>query len=371
MSNENMQASVLLAAMPEGIGDLTYASAEWVAAADEAMSAVAAEKAAGLSEIDSFTLCVVAHNAPAYLHSGSVLAWHARFNGSSVSIFPEALPTEECSYKIEGDHSILSNLARIQYHGKDPAMVMTAKDRLGKLSKWVSHGGMPEHQVLTSVLHSFHDAMAPRTMPRFVFMTPEWVNSTRYILSTRATSEKYAHGIRDLVYTFSEEFTDTPHYGFPDGSHGGFWAHFDHGRVTVGAGPLPGELEPADKLTKGVYTPIVPVGRTVNVVMTEEEQEESAEYNQTAFRFDKEKMCRPVTKSSPSGKGDEMPVELARIFMPLHDELSKRTSGELPSDYDPAIKEAWAKPLKFDRDPDYDVSWVRYDQFDIYGNPVK
>ena len=85
-------------------------------------------------------------------------------------------------------------------------------------------------------------------------MTPEWVASARHILSERAASAKYAHGIKDVVYTFSEEFTETPRYAFPDGSHGGFWVRCDHGAITVGAGPLPEELGPADGLTKGPYS---------------------------------------------------------------------------------------------------------------------
>ena len=73
-------------------------------------------------------------------------------------------------------------------------------------------------------------------------------------------------------------------------------------------------------------------------------------------------------KSSPSGKG-EMPIELARVFAPLHDELSKRTSGELPADFDESIQDSWKLPQAFDRNPGYDVSWLRYDQVDIYGEP--
>lgn len=53
----------------------------------------------------------------------------------------------------------------------------------------------------------------------------------------------------------------------------------------------------------------------------------------------------------------------------LHDELSKRTSGELPSDFDKSIKPEWATPQGFDRHPDYDPSWILYDQVDIYGKP--
>jgi hypothetical protein len=232
------------------------------------------------------------------------------------------------------------------------------------------HGKMPEHGVLNAVLHCFFDAMAERTMPRFIWMTPEWTCIARHILSTRAASEEYSDGIKDVVYTFSEEWTDTPRYAFPDGSHGGFWVHCAYGQITVGAGPLPEALEPADALTKGIYTSVVPLGRTVNAAMTDEDKTEQDAYSKSAFQKDEKTNQRPVTQSSPSGKG-AMPEALRRIFAPLHDELSKRTSGELPSDYDPAIKSEWAKPLNFDRDESYDPSWVCYDQFDIYGDYLK
>lgn len=368
MNGQSGHVSALLAAMADGIGDLAYASSEWVETAGEVLTKVVTNYGAGLSDLGKISLCVVAHNPPAYLRCGALLAWHARFDGSSVEVDQGELSTDACDFKMEGDHSILSNLARIQHHGKDPAITTVVCERLKKLSRWKVHGEMPEHDVLGAVLRSFHDIMAERTMPRFIWMTPEWVCIARYILSTRAASEKYTDGIKDLVYTFSEEFTDTPGYAFPDGSHGGFWVRCAYGRITVGAGPLPEELEPADMLTKGMYAPVVPVGRTVNVVMTEADQEEQAAYNASAFRFDKKANRRPVTQSSPSGKGD-MPPELARIFMPLHDELSKRTSGELPSDYDPTIKTEWAKSLGFDRDAGYDPTWLRYDLFNIYSEP--
>jgi len=369
MSNESARASVVLAAMANGIGDLTYASPEWVVAAGEVLRATAAKYADGLTNLGAFTLCEVAHNPPAYMHCGPSLAWHTKFNGSTVKVHEGELPDEECDFKMQGDHSIMSNLARIQYHGKDPKIVAAAKERLFKLSRWELHGKMSEHKVLDAVTRSVHDALAVRTMPRFVFMSPEWVSSARHVVSTRAASEKYADGIKDTVFTFSEEFTDTPQYAFPDGSHGGFWVHCDHGIISVGAGPLPKELEPADALTKGMYTPVVPVGRTVNSAMTEEEQAEQAEYSKTAFRYDKEANRRPVDQSSPSGKG-AMPDALSRIMVVLHDELSKRTSGELPADYDQTIKPQWAAPQGFDRRADYDGSWLRYDRVDIYGEPL-
>jgi hypothetical protein len=360
-------ASALLAVMADGIGDLTFASEEWVDAARETLEAEVAKHSEGLADLGTFTMCEVGHNAPAYLHCGSKLAWWAKFDNAAVEVGSGELANDECDFKLEGDHSVISNFARIQYHGSDPALVSAAQERLTKLSRWEMNGSAPDHAVLGVVLSSLHDTMAGRTMPRFTFMTPEWVSSARHILSTRAQSEKYRDAIKDVVYTFSEEFTDTPKYAFPDGRHGGFWVHCNHGRITVGAGPLPEQYGPADHLTKGAYTPVVPVGRTVNAAMTEDEQAEQGEYSKAAFRFDKEAGKRPVDQSSPSGKGP-MPPELGRVFVPLHDELSKRTSGELPCDFDNSLKPEWSAPPNFDRDEGYDASWLRYDQVDIYGN---
>ena len=360
--------SVVLAAMADGIGDLTFASEEWVAQAGQVLGAAVEKHAGGLADLGRITLCEVAHNPPAYLHAGASLAWHAHFGGPSVSVHAGELSPEACDLKIQGDHSIMSNLGRIRFHGRDPKVVAAAQARLQKLSRWEIDGSVPEHPALAAVLRSLHDAMAERTMPRFVWMTPEWVSCARHIVSTRAASEKYADGIKNIVYAFAEEFTDTPRYAFPDGAHGGFWIRCDHGEVTVGAGPLPEGLQPADTLTKGVYTPVVPVGRTVNAAMTDPEKAEQADYTRAAFRREESTGEPPVSQTSPSGKGP-MPRELARILVPLHDELSKRTSGELPADYDLDVKPAWALPLSFDRDAGYDPSWLRYDEFDIYGEP--
>ncbi|MDA0791697.1 MAG: hypothetical protein O2780_19850 [Proteobacteria bacterium] len=365
MAGNNI-SSDLLAAMADGIGEVAFASEDWVKEATEVLEAAVRTHAVGLADVGQFTLCEVGHNAPAWLHCGPKLAWHAKFDGASVQVGSGELGEDECDLKIQGDHSIISNLARIQYHNRDPKVVASAQARLQKLSRWEFSGKMPEHQVLMSVLRTLHDAMAPRTLPRFVFMTPEWVSSARHIVSTRA--EKYRDQLTNVVYKFSEEFTDTPKYAFPDGSHGGFWVHCNHGSVTVGAGPLPKELEPADTLTKGAYTPVVPVGRTVNAAMTDEEKQEQEAYSKAAFRFDKEAGKRPVDQTQPSGKGPMGP-ELGRVMMVLHDELSRRTAGDIPSDYDDSVKPQWSEPQGFDRPEGYDKTWLKYDQFDIYGNP--
>ena len=52
----------------------------------------------------------------------------------------------------------------------------------------------------------------------------------------------------------------------------------------------------------------------------------------------------------------------------LHDELSKRTAGDLPGDYDESIKSEWATPNQFDRPDGYDKSWLKYNEVDIFGN---
>ncbi len=360
--------SVVLSAMADGIGDLTFASEEWVAAADEALAMAVARHAGSLADLGRFSLCEVAHNPPAYLHAGGSLAWHVHFNGANVTAHVGELCLEACDLKVQGDHSIMSNLGRIGLRSRDPAIVSAAQARLQKLSRWQVDGNVPQHPVLGAVLRSLHDAMAPRTMPRFVWMTPEWVSCARHIVTTRAASQKYADGIKDVDYTFAEEFTNTPRYAFPDGAHGGFWVRCDHGEVTVGAGPLPEELQPADALTKGIYTPVVPPGRTVNAAMTDADKEVQAAYIKTAFRRDKATGNLPVAQTSPSGKGP-MPPELARVLMTLHDELSRRTSGELPADYELDVRPQWSDPQRFDRDPNYDPSWLCYDEVDIYGEP--
>ncbi|MCY3811419.1 MAG: hypothetical protein OXH15_06465 [Gammaproteobacteria bacterium] len=359
--------SLLLAAMADGVGDLTFASAEWVRHAGDALAVAVEKHGSGLADLDAFTFCEVAHNPPAYLAVGGPLAWHARFEGAEVTVATGELAANACDLKVEADHSIMSNLARLEYQGRNPVVVAAARQRLMKLTRIEMHGELPSHPVLGVVLRDLHDAMAPRTMPRFVFMTPEWVSSAREILTARATSAKYADGIKEVVYTFSEEFTDTPEYAFPDGSHGGFWVHVNHGQITVGAGPLPTEHEPADHLTKGVYTPVVPVGRTVNAAVTDADKAEQATYSKAAFRRDSASGAFPVQQTSPSGRGP-MPDDLGRVFLPLHDELSKRTSGELPADFDESIRDEWATPQHFDRRPDYDPSWLNYDEVDIYGN---
>lgn len=353
--------------MASGIGDLTFGTKEWVEFAKVVLNEEIERGASALADLETFTVCEVGHNPPAYLNIGGALSWYAKFKGASVEVGVGELKASECDFKIEADHSILSNIARIQYEGSDPAEVAEVTTRFQKLSKWKIEGQMPDHPGLQKVLGAFHDRAGARTMPRFVFMTPEWVTIARHLLTTRANSQKYASDLKDVSFTFSEEFTDTPAYAFPDGAHGGFWVHVDKGEITVGAGPLPKELEPADFLTKGLYAPIVPVGRTVVAAMNEEDLSAQEAYRKVALRYDKVVGAHPVNQSSPSGKG-EMPKALARVFMPLHDEISKRTSGELPSDFDDSIKAEWATPQSFDRRSDYDATWVNYGRFDIYGN---
>ena len=198
-------SSDLLAAMADGIGDLTFSSAEWVDVARQTLQEIVDPYASSLSGLSHFTLCEVAHNPPAYLQGGALLAWHARFTGAEVEVDLGELSKNECDFKISGDHSIISNLARLQYHGRDPETISRARERLLKLSRWEIHGELVDNPLLSSILRRFHDRMATRTMPRFVFMTPEWVSTARHILSTRATSEKYADGIKNVEFIFSEE----------------------------------------------------------------------------------------------------------------------------------------------------------------------
>jgi len=367
MTMANGQESALLAAMPPGIGDLTFAAPEWVDAARETLTQAAAQHADALADLGTFTICEVSHNAPAWLRSGSKLAWWLRFEGASVTMECGELDSADCDYKAQGDHGLMSIMARISSTGNDPATVAAAQARITAIARSQIDGEIKNHLGLYTMLGTLHDKMAPRTMARFVFMTPEWVANARHLLTTRANSEKHSADLSSVNYTFSEQFTDTPGYAFPDGSDAGFWVRCFNGLITVGAGPLPETMGSADNLTLGMYTPVLPIGRSVNAGATEADQREQEAYISSALGFDKNLGRRPVEQTSPTGK--EMPKALARVFAPLHDELAKRTTGELPSDYDDSIKATWAKPNRFDRDPGYDSSWLLYDKVDIYGNP--
>lgn len=355
----NTRVSAVLATMAEGVGDLSFATPEWVAAAQEALTAAVAKHADGLKDLGEFTLCEVAHNPPAYLHAGAKLAWYVKFDGSKVEAHTGELSADQCDLKIEGDHSIMSNLGRIQYHGNDPTVVAKAQARLGKLSRWEISGSMPDHPVLRAVLRSLHDTMAVRTLPRFVWMSPEWVETARRLLSARA--EEFADGIEDVEYLFNEVFTDPPAFAFPGGEDSGFWVHCSHGEITVGYGRSPAELGTPDYMNELLYTPIVPVGRTVNAAMTDDDKAGQGAYSAAALAG--------IDLGPGKTVGAQMPPGLGRVFGNLHDDLSLRSSGELPSDYDKSVRKEWATPYEFDRDPGYDASWLLYDKFDIYGNP--
>ena len=368
MNYGNETSSTLLAAMADGIGDLTFASEEWVQATAQVLRIEVERRSSQLKDLGSFSICEVAHNAPAWMHVGNKLAWHAQFQNDSVTVSSGELPTEECDLKIEGDHSLMSNLACIQHSNRDPKVVLAAQARLLRVGNWTAHGDAPTHTGLARTLRSLHDIMAERTMPRFAWMSPEWVSLARHIVSTRATSEKYRDGLADVVFTFAEEFVNPPKYAFPNGASGGFWVHCDHGLITVGSGSLPERLAPADFQNLGEYIPVVQVGRTVNAALTQEEKEEQVAYSRTAFRVDIKGGEKPYIEQKTSDK--QMPAELGRVMMVLHDELSMRTSGELPVDYEVDIREQWQTQPRFDRHPDYDPSWLKYDEFDIYGNPL-
>ena len=369
MTIANGTVSVLTAAMPDSIGDLTFASKEWVDAAQVLLTQETRAFAEELKGVPRHSFSQVAHNAPQFLHVGNTLAYTVIFENGGATILNEELPDDECDMKMSGDHSLMSNMARLVFSGKDPKVTNAARMRLFGLGRFQMYGQQPGDTVLHAIWSRVNDAMAVRTMPRFVFMTPEWVSNARAVLTARATSEKYAEAIRNVDFTFSEEFTDTPKYAFPDGSHGGFWVRCRKGRLTVGAGPLDVENGEADHLTKGMYEPVVPVGRTVNANLTDEEKAEVQQYSTQAFKYNKELDRRPVDQTQPSGKGP-MPEDLGIVFLPLHDELSKRTAGDLPSDYQTPQSQAWGTPQSFDRHPDYDPNLLRYDEVDIYGNPL-
>jgi len=389
--------SPALAASPPGIGDLCFLSPEWVHAYRIAAMAAVAKNAAGLQDLGQFTYCRVGHNPPwhsspygeAYKSQitpytapekgpgrqvyGNKLAMWMRFKGGTVEVHPGELPASECDFKVQGDHGVMSRLARVLHGGVDPRVTAAAHAQLIPQSKWVKDGKFSEHKVLVAILTQIHDAMAPRTIPRAVWMTPDWASFAREIITTRANHpdlQKNSKGEvfqKDFEFIFSEEFTNPPRYASPDGSSGGFWVVFKHGQVTVGCGALPAEYGEPDMLTKGQYIPILGGGRTVNAALNKEEQAMVAEHSKkTPPIFNGQRTMiavQKVKKGSP-----QMPMPMGLCMLPLHDELSLRSSGEIPSDFDPNVQDRGAPP--FDRSPEYQGTWLRYDQVDVYGQPL-
>ena len=107
--------SSLLSVMAEGIGEMPYASAEWVEAAGVAFEAAVKLHADELKHLEPFTMCEVAHNAPAYLHAGATYAWWVEFDGANVEVGVGELTSSECDYKIVGD---LINMQRGKTQGQ-------------------------------------------------------------------------------------------------------------------------------------------------------------------------------------------------------------------------------------------------------------
>lgn len=120
-------------------------------------------------------------------------------------------------------------------------------------------------------------------------------------------------------------------------------------------------------LTKAQFIPICPGGRTVNAALSNEEQalvaERSAKMPREFGGFPTFTAAGRVKKGS-----GQMPAALSLCLLPMHDELSLRSSGEVPSDFDPRIDDGGAPP--FDRSPEYVQTWLRYDQVDVYGQPL-
>ena len=67
-----------------------------------------------------------------------------------------------------------------------------------------------------------------------------------------------------------------------------------------------------------------------------------------------------------------MPPSLQGIMSVFHDELSKRSTNCMPSDFEDRSHEPelWGTPQPFDRTEGYDKNWVNYDKVDIFGEPL-
>ena len=335
--------------------------------------------AAGLSATGAFTLCEVGHNAPAHMHAGPKLAWYARVDTAHrrVECAPVELPAAECDFKLQGDHSAMSNLARVVNAGRDPAIVREAQRGGMAVGRFRVHGAAPAPgTALGALLRQLHDEMAPRTLPRWAYMSPPWVAVAREIILQRCRQAEYAGKLAGEAFVFAEEFRGTPLYVSPDGVPAGFRVACTGTAVpTVGYGPAPAAHGLPDVKTAGEYAAVVPVGRTVVANYSDEDRAEASEYSRTALAkaLAREGQRSVVSTFSPSKSGRKMPAALTGVLAALHDDISRRTSGELPSDYHPAAATTpaeWSTPQRFDRHPGYDPSWLRYDKVDIYGNPL-
>ena len=93
-------------------------------------------------------------------------------------------------------------------------------------------------------------------------------------------------------------------------------------------------------------------------------------YSKMAFRRDEETRQAPRRTDITLGKGTHAAGTLSGSSCRCTTSCRKRSSGDLPADYDFDVKPDWGIPQAFDRHPDYDPSWLRYDEVDIYGEPL-
>lgn len=356
----------LLAAAADGLGELDFASEAWVAAAESVLRPLVTSATGALAGV-SFTLCEVAHNAPVYLHAGSKLAWHARIEvgekdgRGGVQLTVGAGEVADADLLVEGDHSVMSNCTRIQHAGRDPGIVAQAEAIIARVGRFRTSGTVPSSPAaLAVVLREFRDRMAALTLPKFPWMSPPWVAVARQYIHEQALAQGDVQGLAEASFVFAEEFRNPPRYVSPDAVNGGFWVVVRGGLPEVGHGPLPPAHGAADKKTEGEYAAVLPVGRTVHACDTEADTAAQAEYSRQAFA----KELAPagersvISVSSPSRSGKEMPAALKRIMAPIHDELSRRSTGCMASDFEDRSHEPpiWHAAQPFDRTEAYDAS---------------
>ena len=112
----NLSHRSIIASMADGIGELSFAGRLGSQSKTE-MDICHSLHRAALGDV-TFSLCEVAHNPPRYLDCGNKVSWHVIFENGRVSVASGLL--DRADLIIEGDHSVLSNLARVQHTGRDP-----------------------------------------------------------------------------------------------------------------------------------------------------------------------------------------------------------------------------------------------------------
>ncbi|MCP4006285.1 MAG: hypothetical protein GY725_19050 [bacterium] len=150
--------------MPVDFADrIEFASDAWVDAARESLERAVAEAGSALDGI-RFSLCESYTDAPPHLaRPGNLAAWHARFDGASVSVGAGII--DDADFRIHGPYSAVLPLSRTVYGSDTRASVRAQRENVHRAGRdAIEFIGQPPAPVLMPVLARLHDDLAPRTV---------------------------------------------------------------------------------------------------------------------------------------------------------------------------------------------------------------